>query len=250
MPKLAIILTYYQRERQLLKTLDSFRQYDPSQFFVVIVDDDSPDDIKLPSLPFKTTILKVKEKHWINSGPTHNIGFIHALSQKPTKILIQNAECYHKGDILGYVKTHLTEGNYLSFACYSLGATEDINLKIFNNKAATGNGVSGWYNHSVYRGEAFHFCSAITTSNLKKINGFDERFAMGFGYEDNYFIYQVRCAGLRVEIVDNPFVLHQYHYDVPAFKADQDLFNRTGIVVKEYMKENKYRAIHLINPDL
>ena len=71
--------------------------------------------------------------------------------------------------------------NYITFGCYSLSSDQDVDLKILNNRGAVGNGDSAWYNHSKYRPEALHFCSAISTDNLRKINGFDERLAMGVG---------------------------------------------------------------------
>lgn len=248
MPKLTIVLTYFQREKQLLKTLESFRQY--KDISVVIVDDNSPDDIKLPELPFEVTILKLKSKQWINPGPTFNVGFNHALKSNPDIILIQNAECYHMGDVVGYALKNVSQSNYITFACYSLSLDQDVDLKTLNKRGAVSNGDSAWYNHSKYRPEALHFCSAISADNLRKINGFDERLAMGLGYEDNLFIYQVRTLGLKVEIIDEPFVFHQYHYGVKAFTFDQDLYNRTAKYCSEIQSLKQYRAEHLITPDL
>ena len=245
-----IIMTFFQRHLQLKNTLKSFEQYNPDDFHVIIVDDNSPDNIELPKHSFDITILKLTKKEWINPGPVFNVGFNYALKSNPDSIVIQNAECYHNGDILDYVKKNLNDSNYLSFGCYSLGKGEDVNLKTLNNRIATSNGDSAWYNHSVYRPEALHFCTAITTNNLKKINGFDERFTMGLGYEDNYLLHQIRCLGLKVQIIDNPFVFHQYHYDVKAFNFDSDLYDRTGRYCKELMKTKNYRAQHFVTPDL
>ena len=161
-----IVATYYERLKQLLNTLDSFRQYNPDDFKVIIVDDNSPNDITLPELPFEVTILKLREKTWINPCIGFNVGFNYAVKLAPSKIIIQNAECYHRGDVLGYVQKNLTDSNYLSFAAYSLSGEQDIHLNTFNARGATGNGDSAWYNHSRYRPEALHFCTAITTGNL------------------------------------------------------------------------------------
>lgn len=246
MAELAVVMTYYDREPQLRKTLESFARYNPSLFEVIIVDDCSPEDLSL-DYPFETTVIKVKEKHWINSSVTHNIGFGLALKSKI--VVIQNPECYHRGDIFGFVRSNLTESNYLSFGCYSLACEEKVSIQP-KDIAAKANGDSGWYNHSRLRAAGYHFCSAISVSNLKKINGMDESFAMGYGYEDDYFLHQIRTLGLQLRIIDNPFVVHQYHYDRPSFKADQDLFNRTGIFVDQLKKENKYCAVHFITEDL
>lgn len=242
-------MTYYQRHRQLLKTLESFTHY-KNDFSVVIVDDNSPDDIRLPALPFDVTIIKVKKKNWINTCVTYNIGFIEALKSKPELIMIQNAECYHNGDVIGYAIRNTNNSNYISFAAYSLAGEEDVDIKVLNDRGAMSNGESAWYNHSIYRAEALHFCCSITTRNLRKINGFDERIALGLGYEDNYLIHQIRTLGLNVHIIDDPFVFHQYHYDVKSFDFDLALFNRTGAYCSELIALKQYKAIHYVTPDL
>ncbi|MEN6569004.1 MAG: glycosyltransferase [Rikenellaceae bacterium] len=248
MRKLTIVMTYCNRQKQLLKTLDSFRQY--TDFSVVIVDDNSPEDIQLPQLPFDITILKLRQKNWICPAPVFNFGFIEALKHSPDAIIIQNAECYHKGDILGYVRKNLTERNYMSFAAYSLGANEDIDLQQLNKKGASGNGDSAWYNHSIYRPEALHFCCAITANNLCKINGFDENFSQGLGYEDNYLIHQIRTLGLFIKIVDAPFVFHQYHYDQKVFTFNQEIYDMNAMICRQLMAKKIYRAQHFITADL
>lgn len=247
MSKLAIVITYYNREKQLLKTLQSFRH---SDIEVIIVDDNSPEDIKLPELPFDVTVLKLLKKEWINPGPTFNVGLKQALDNGAEQIIIQNAECYHNGDIIGHVRRYLTDRNYLSFACYSLGKGQDVTLLTLNKLGASNNGDSAWYNHSRYRPLALHFCSAISASNLRKLNGFDERLALGLGFEDNLFIHQVRTLGLAVQIVDNPFVFHQYHYDIKAFDFNLDLYNRTNAMFNEIKGEKTYKAKHLVTEDL
>lgn len=152
-------------------------------------------------------------------------------------------------EILPDMQLGVTDKNYITFACYSLSKGEDVDFKELKKQPPSSNGESGWYNHSIYRPEALHFCSAITTDNLRKLNGFDERLALGLGYEDNLFIHQVRVLGLKVLIVDDPFVFHQYHYDIKSFNFDVDLYNRTGFYFKQLRSENGFRAKHLITND-
>jgi glycosyltransferase involved in cell wall biosynthesis len=247
---IAIVLSYYQRQRQLLNTLDSFRQYNPEDFFVVITDDDSPDDIVFKEYPYKIILQKIKDKTWINPGPAYNVAFKAAITNGADSILIQNAECYHKGDILSIVKQKLTDNKYIAFGAYSLSQDQDIDFTAFNMRIAAGNGDSGWYNHSVYRPEALHFCTALTVNDLIKLNGFDELFAFGIGYDDNYFIHQVRSLGLKIEFIDDPFVLHQYHYDVRSSPHIESKYQANAKLYYELIKSNNYRAEHLLTPDL
>lgn len=251
--KISIVLTYYQRIKQLLNTLESFNQYNPNDFNVIIVDDDSPDDINLSGYPYDIIILKMSDKkssRRINPGPAYNTGFIEAINQGSDVIIIQNAECCHMGDIIGAVKNNITDKKYIAFGCYALSKDQNIDFKALNMRTATHNGDSAWYNHSRYRPEALHFCTAITVKDLKKINGFDERFAFGIGFDDNYFIWQIKTAGLQVHFIDDPYVFHQYHYDVRSWPYVEELYAANSTKYSQLVKLLDYRAKHLLTPDL
>lgn len=246
MAKLTIVMTYIQRQRQLDETLKSLCQYDPAEFNVVIVDDGSRDDIVLQDLPFDVDILKIRNKSWHNTGIAFNWGFNKALEYSPDVVIMQNAECIHSGDILS-AAMKVTDENYISFACYSLAEGEGPGCEI-QNKTATFNHESAWYNHSVYRPVGFHFCTAITAENLRKLNGFDERFWAGVAYDDNMLIHQIQNLGLRIDIIDDPFVFHQWH-DRP-YEITADLVDRNCALFKELEQSTEYRAVHVITPDL
>lgn len=47
--------------------------------------------------------------------------------------------------------------------------------------------------------------------DLERVGGFDERYAPGLAYEDDEFLARVKRAGIKVEIIDDPFVVHQKH---------------------------------------
>jgi hypothetical protein len=48
-------------------------------------------------------------------------------------------------------------------------------------------------------------------SDVERVGGFDERYAPGLAYEDDEFLARVKRAGITVQIIDNPFVVHQKH---------------------------------------
>lgn len=237
-------MAYHDRREQLLNTLDSFVGYDDIE--VIIINDSERLGLKNGDYKFNITEIVIVEKDWVNAGVNFNIGFEYAMSINPDAVVIQNPECYHVGDIIGNVRNRLTDKNYLSFGCYSLSEEQDITFRDFNNETATFSGQSAWYNHSVYRPEALHFCSAITTENLKKINGFDERFIDDIAYEDNYLVHQVRCLGLNIEFIDDPYVLHQFHYNKKAFKFDALSYARNGAKYNSMIRSKEYRAEHCI----
>lgn len=245
---IAIVMAYFSREKQLLKTLESFMQYNPNDFYVVIIDDGSPEDIILPALPFEVIIKKNPKKRWSNPGPAFNKGFCEALLSNPDIVIIQNPESYHMGDVVGYAKT-VTKDQYLTFACYSQGQGEEPG-SVINNKGATVDGESAWYNHPEYRPVYYHFCSAIRTANLIKLNGFDERFIHGLAFEDNYFVHQVRSLGLHMSIVTDPFVVHQWHHNHSGDADNAGIWGINERLYNDLIKVADYRAQHLVTYDL
>ena len=248
----AIVLTYFERKAQLQKTIESFRQYKGKDIVIVVVDDGSikepASELLLESGIFPADVLCVKNKSWVNSSVPYNLGLEVALEYKPDIILIQNAECYHAGDIIGHAEKNLTESNYISYGCYSLPKDSEIPPQTMWPVGATFDGEGAWYNHPIYRAVGYHFCSAITPENLKKVNGFDERLAGGLAYEDNVFLHHIKNLGLKVEITDSPYVYHQYHYE--GKNRDPELIRKNAKLWNYIRTLNEKRAVHKITPDL
>lgn len=246
--KFAIVATYYDRLPQLINTVNSLNKYRRDDFIFVLIDDHSPTEIPRLNNEFPMVSLRMMNKTWHNSSVPFNKGFELALYYNPEFIIIQNAECYHAGDILSHVEQYLKQDNYIAFPCYSLSKDDQLPPETINNRAASFDGDSAWYNHPKYRPVSYHFCSAITAANLIKINGFDERFKDGIGYDDNYLLHQVETLGLRVDLPIEPVVFHQWHYanknnDAGLIKKNADLF-------RELSKTKNFRAEHLITPGL
>ena len=142
----------------------------------------------------------------------------------------------------------ITDKDYYAFGCFSLSKESTYSgLQPINNIGASKDGQDAWYNHSIFRPVAYHFCAAITTNNIIKLNGFDERFSYGIGYEDNYFLDQVKLFGLNIKIIDNPFVCHQWHYDFETQNKDS-LVRKNRELYKILPKQIK--AKHIITQDL
>lgn len=251
-------MAFQDRHEQLHRTLRSYAQSAYKDFRVVIVDDCSEQDIVLEPLPFEVEIKKITEKTWINSGVVFNIGFNIALKYKPDVIMITSPECYHVGDVISYAST-VTDSNYLSFACFKVNKDidEDIFTLIENNnhiirynQDGTWSEPGAWGNHSILDPIYVHYASAITTENLIKINGFDERFAQGVSFEDEYLVRQISWLGLKNNIIDYPFVVHQWHSSWQTIDRVPQMWDRNYRVLLEIEDEKDYKAKHLITPDL
>jgi len=217
---------------------------------VVIVDDASEEDQRLEDLDFDLNIklirIEKKDKTWVNPSIPYNIGFKNATGNK---IIIQNPECFHVGDIIESVMTNLKNGDYLSFGCYSINQNtlNNLNKVTLDDKWVTNvnnviqpknvavkfDGDDGWYNHITYKPTFLHFCSAITKSDLDKVGGFDERFANGIAYEDNEFLFRIRKK-MGVKFIHGPYVIHQFH-GATSYKNDE-LVMRNYHLCKKLMK--------------
>jgi len=255
---MTIVLAYQNRQEQLNKTLQTYTESAYKDFNVIIIDDCSKEDIVLGELPFEVEIIKLNEKNWVNSGVVFNMGFHCALEYKPDIVMITSPECYHVGDVISYAAT-VTDKNYLSFACFKVNkdVTDDIFTLIENNnhiirynQDGTWSEPGAWGNHSVFDPIAVHYASSITAKNLVEINGFDERYSYGVSFEDSTLVKQIKDLGLIINIIDYPFVVHQWHESWQTIDRVPELWKINEQVMYDIFEIKEHRAKHLITPDL
>ena len=253
---LSIVTSYYNRRNLLLKTLESVNSSDFCKFIeFVIVDDGSDEDERLEDIVnnynFPINLLRVepKDKWYVNPCVPFNKAFKAA---KADNIIIQNPECYHVGDIIKHALANISDDKYIAYAAYALNAkdTQELGsrqLKV-ESIASNGNQQEGWYNHSTINPRPLHFASCISKKNLDELGGFDEAYAEGIAFDDDELLMRIRDKGLTVEICDDPFVLHQSHYDENAyenrFKASPELLHRNQeLYLTEYRKRHNPKII-------
>ena len=131
------------------------------------------------------------------------------------------------GDIISYVAENIIANKYIVFGCYALSSsksnqlitingrsTEDIYKTIspINNVHLDQSGsMNRWYQHSKYSTRCYNFCTAIDKKDLEDVGGFDEEFATGISCDDIEFLVRIKKKGMDIEMVDDPFVIHQWH---------------------------------------
>lgn len=223
---ISIVTGYYNRKELFHRTLKSISKSKIKDLELIAVDDGSSPDQRIEDLQIDFPFLKIirleKENKWcINLCIPINIGLREA---KGDIIVLQNPECLHVHDVLSYFVENVDDSVYMSASAYGLNpqltnelpqylesnTLEDL-LQSLPQRAYIGGTALGWYNHSKYRPVHFHFCSAMTRSNMAKLNGFDERFAYGIGYDDDEIIVRIKILGLKLIVVDSVSVVHQYH---------------------------------------
>lgn len=239
---ISVVIAYYNRKPQLevaLRTIDCEN--------IIIVDDASDEKLVGDGV----INISKEEKYWLSDGTIpYNRGIARALEIGSDIIILQNAECYHVGDVIKYALENTTDDNYISFPCFSLSKDADlIDAMKENNRAVLHNGDNGWYNHKEYRPNGYMFCASITANTLRKMNGFDERFSHGVAMADADFVRRLGVMGIKIEIPDAPFVVHQWHYDdIDPYSID-GMYKRNQDLHKELSEGNNYYAKHLLTKD-
>ena len=253
---ISIVMGYYNRKPQTINTLNYFEQhYKIYNYEVIIVDDNSVPEhqldevIKRYTFPIKYIKITEEEKgDRINPCTTYNKGFKEAEGER---IIIQNPECIHRGDILGYVKRNLTYNDYTAFSCYNCSSqelTQELlnNSSLINDHSFNSRNKFQWYNHPTYRPVHYHFCAAIMNDNLKLLGGFDEEFAKGHSYDDNEILLSI-SKNLKLDIKtigpnEIGYVIHQWHTNVAQNKFPPAIFNsmliRNKNLYETYVREH------------
>jgi len=255
--KVSVVITYYNRPRQLSLTLETISQSKlRDELEIVCVDDGSSPDqkaetvLKTSGLNFNYTYIDKKDKTWINPCVAYNMGFRKAIGEV---IIIQNAECFHVGDLVEYSYKH-TQGNYLVYSCKNVKEPEMNQLqKKRNNRGLFDQHVNllrnqrgSWYNHPINNPRKYHFTSSISKENLKALSGFDERYAAGYCFDDDEFLVRVERSPFPLIMVppDDVFSVHQWHpSSLPKLGNQDPLWKRNHNLFKSVtLKETQWKA--------
>jgi len=231
---ISICMAYFNRKKQLLKTLESINESSVKDYEVIIVDDGSSEEHKLDLNELKAKcngnviLLEIVNKNWFNPCIAYNIAFSKASGDK---IIIQNPETYHMGDLLKALDDRLKGGEYYTFHTIALNETASEGLYARSNIASVSEymqpilnstrhlrpgenpylGNTIWYNHKIYRPNHYHFISGITRNNLYALGGFDERYKDDHSWDDNEILVRIARLGLNKIFIENPIAIHLYH---------------------------------------
>jgi GT2 family glycosyltransferase len=218
MKELSICMTHYNRKNQLLNTLQSIQNQKNFSHMVeiIIVDDVSYtpltyDDFVDFDLDIKLISIQTNNKWWINPCVGFNtaFGFINT-----PRTIIQNAECLHVTPIIEYVLGNLKPGEYTAMSALNLTKEASAEITRDTHPSQIDTQHSNWYCHSTHRPQPFNFCAAISSNDLIRVGGFDNKFARGIYYDDDAFLHQLARHGIRTHIEDSQLVYHQWHEQI------------------------------------
>lgn len=234
MPKVSIISTYYNRKIELWRTLKTIEKSTFKDFEYVIVDDGSNSEHRIEDFLDVFKFLRLKrvepqDKYYYNPCIPYNMAIAMAHGDI---VILQSPECMHIGDPIQYAVNNTTYGQYFVYSCYSLSQHNslklnyiDMNLSMnmlerelkkiiggFTNDSCDKVGrYDSWFTHPLYRSIPYNFLSSITMKDLRELGGFDERFAEGHAFDDTDFLARIEKKKMKVNIVENPYCIHQFH---------------------------------------
>jgi len=227
---ISIVIPYYNRRQLLLNTLKSINRFKGDNDIETIIIDDGSDrehhiaDVKkkFPDLNINLIVLE-RDSKWRGACIAYNTGFKNA---KGDIVIINSSECVHIGNVLDYIAENLTPDNYISFStyegderitkCFTKTDWEASNI-LYNLMESLFPMKNNWQSHTredKTKETFIPFCGAIYRSNMEKLSGYDERFVHGIGYDDYDFTDRILNLGLKRILVDEPFVVHQWHKPV------------------------------------
>ena len=211
---ITIVMSSSNRSKQTYFTLKRISDSIYKNIQIIIVDDSDIDPIdihflKTQNYPFYIDLIKIKRenKNWHNPLISYNIGFSFI---KGNKVVIQNAEVCHIGDVLDFISKNVINDNYYVFDVkaslnYDTNETimnSDLNsIDIFNR-----NIYYMWYQH-IDNNRKYHFLTCLTTETFKKILNFSYDCTMGSCYDDDDFVLKITSRKINIQNIFH----HEYN---------------------------------------
>jgi UDP-N-acetylglucosamine 2-epimerase (non-hydrolysing) len=251
-PSISIVMTACNRSKQTYYTLNTFMESSVKDIQVVLVDDSDIDPIELQKLkiyPFNIDFIRIKKgmKNWLNPCVNYNIGFQFI---QGAKVVIQNAEVSHVGDVFAYIEQHVDNSQYYVFDVKA-SFNYTTNERIYESSKHT-IGIYEqflwleWYQSASIpeRNNKYHFLTAMDISVFKKIGGFSYDYALGSCFDDNDLLLKITTQHIPIVTVDcaiaNCGGIHLYHVlagegwaknqpsNEELFLKKRDYFEQTG----------------------
>jgi len=223
---ISIVMTASNRSKQTYFTLKTMSNSVNKNIHVIIVDDSNKDPIDanvLKTYPFAIDFIQINlgSKSWVNPLINYNIGFKYI---KGGKIIIQNAEVCHVGDLLNYINNYVNEDNHYYVFDVKASLNFETNETFYNSDLSTTDVYLrnllyiDWY-QCITNNRNLHFLTSLTKNTFDRIKEFSYDCTMGKCYDDNDFLLKIISNNI---IIKNEFHnesgvggIHLYHEASP-----------------------------------
>lgn len=247
---ITIVMTTYNRPKQTHFTLKKISESEYKNIQIIIVDDYIEEQYSIEDLEkynLHIDYVRISNKFWVNPCVNYNIGFKLI---KGGKIIIQNAEVCHVGDVIDFINKNLKDNEYYVFDVLSISSLE--NNEILYKEKLTYDKIpeitkycNGWFQHTSYSNRNFHFLTAITANTFKLIEGFDYDFCVGTSWDDNEFVFRIKKNNIPIKNIKNDVSqimgIHQWHAPTPSTYHSQGKFDNQPLLQlkQSYYELNK-----------
>ena len=269
---ISIVMTTSDRTKQLYFTLSTIQKSMNQNIHLVIVDDSENDPVDRAILD-KTGLyidlieINRSKKFWINPCVNYNIGFSFI---KGNRVIIQNSEVCHVGDVLSFASEIHDDRYYVFDILASKGFTQNDEIYLnaenltFDELSRTfgHNPIDSrynvlsphlfelWYQHHLFNKRHYHFLTFTSKKVIETIGGFCLDYAFAVSYDDDDFVLRLEIANIQiVNIVSTNCKLLGIHlYHTMANTTQKHLpthDNKEMWVLKKelYKKNNEYIEI-------
>jgi UDP-N-acetylglucosamine 2-epimerase (non-hydrolysing) len=221
--EVSIVMTSSNRSKQVYYTLKTIC-WSSTRAHVILVDDSDADPVmadKLDEFQICIEFIKINrsKKNWVNPCVNYNIGFNFI---KCDRVVIQNSEVCHVGDICTFVKDNTEDNVYNVYnvistpdestneEIYTLGCV-DLSLYI-NEKQNRWNHFLKWYQHHIHRPAMYHFLVSLSSATFKKIGGFSYDYYKEIDFDDDDFITRIKSKHIEIKTIEDDYMgIHLWH---------------------------------------
>ena len=201
---ISIIMTACNRSKQTYFTLRTIQNSSYKAIQVIIVDDSDVDPIikeELEKYPFYIDFISIKleNKNWVNPVVNYNIGFEYI---QGSRVVIQNAEVCHIGDVLGFMGTKMVPDNYYVCDVKSVKSLSGNDI-IYKSNTNTidiyklRNVYRKWYQERTNRLN-LHFLTGMRLETFNKIKRFSYDYTFGVDFDDNDFLIKINSKYINI----------------------------------------------------
>jgi len=234
---ISIVMTASDRTKQLYFTLSTIQKSMNQNIHIIIVDDSPTDPVSWVTLEKTGLYIDLVEidrskKFWINPCVNYNIGFSFI---KGNRVIIQNSEVCHVGDVLNFISQIPANGYYVFDVIASKGFAQNEEIYsradniTFDSLAQSFaecknnpryNVISPhlfeiWYQHTIFNPRQYHFLTYTSKKILSQIAGFSLDYAFAVSYDDDDFILRLHNAKIQIININSSETkvlgIHLYH---------------------------------------
>ena len=266
---ISIVMTASDRTKQLYFTLLTIQKSVNKNIHLVIVDDSPTDPVNKEVLEKTGLFIDLVEidrskKFWVNPCVNYNIGFSFI---KGNRVVIQNSEVCHVGDVLDSIADIYNDAYYVFDVLSSKGFAE--NERMYGNVDYLTVDILSqswaecaddprqsvicpelfdlWFQHHKFNPREYHFLTFTSRKTLEKIGGFNIDYAFAVAFDDDDFILRLFNANVQIVNINSKVSkilgIHLYHALANTTEKHMPTHNNNEMWIikkKLYLKNKEY----------